>query len=80
MQLVDLFADNNSVSGVGTTLVSDDPIELRSQQVDEFAFRLVTPLQPDHASSGHAATLRQFKGRFKQNGRRSVPPAPNRKA
>jgi hypothetical protein len=56
MQLVRLISDDNRVAGVGSTEKTDDDIELRTQQIDKLAFRLVSPLQSDYTGSWHSLT------------------------
>mgnify|MGYP006950046466 CR=1 FL=1 len=53
MQFVGLVAGHHRVPGVGTPLVTDDQIELRSQQVDELPFGLIAPLKTNHTGSSH---------------------------
>ena len=48
-----LAAGDDGVARVGTTLVTDDDVVVFRQDVDEFAFGLVSPLQTDDAGAGH---------------------------
>ncbi len=52
-QLVGLAVADDGMAGVAAPLVADDDIVLFGQQVDEFAFGFVSPLQTDHASHRH---------------------------
>ena len=48
-----LIVDNDSVSGIGATLAADDPLHLRGQHVDDFAFPFVAPLNAHNRHNCH---------------------------
>jgi hypothetical protein len=53
VQFVDLATGDDRVAGVGSTLVPNHNVIVWSEQVDEFTFGFVTPLQTDYASRWH---------------------------
>ncbi len=57
MQFISLIADNHGMAGVGTTLVAHHDVEMFGEQINELAFRLVTPLQTNDTSARHVLTL-----------------------
>ena len=56
-EFVGLPLADHGMPGVGPALVADHDIVLVGQQVDDFALRLVAPLQADHASHRHGNAL-----------------------
>ena len=55
------------MAGVGATLVADDQIVVFSEDVDELAFGLVTPLQTDDSGTGHCWGS-SWEGRTRRRG------------
>src|SRR6185295_8297357 len=54
-KLVSLAAGDDGMPGVAAALVADDDLVLVGQQIDEFAFGFIPPLQTDNASNRHGA-------------------------
>jgi hypothetical protein len=52
VQFVGFITSDNGVPCVGSALIANDPIKTWCQQVDEFAFGFVAPLQTNDTSSG----------------------------
>jgi hypothetical protein len=48
-----LAVHDDRVAGVVTTLVTDHNVGLGGEQVGDFSFALVPPLDPDESDSGH---------------------------
>jgi hypothetical protein len=48
------------VAGIGAALVANDDIVSIGQQVDDFTFGLISPLQSDDTSTRHENVLRQL--------------------
>jgi len=63
-KLVDFVARYDRMAGVGSALIANDHIVLGRQQIDNFALRLVAPLQPDNTSSWHEYTPPMFSWFF----------------
>ncbi len=53
VQLVGLVAGDHGMPRIGAALIADDEVKLWCQQVDEFPFGLIAPLQTDHTGSSH---------------------------
>ena len=43
------------MAGIGPAVVTDDEVVLFREEIDDFAFGLVAPLQADDTSTGHDA-------------------------
>src|SRR4029434_10966303 len=54
-EFIGLPSGDDSVSGVGAPLITNDDIVLVGDQVYELPLGPVAPLQADHTGSGHAA-------------------------
>ena len=67
MELIGLITDNHRVASIRAPLIADDHLLFGGQQVDQFTFGLVTPLQADNAESGQRQLRENLKGR-KSNG------------
>ena len=63
MSYLTFFADDDRVTCVGPTLITDDDVVLLSQQVDNLPFGFVAPLQSNDTSSRHATLLVSRLGR-----------------
>jgi hypothetical protein len=53
VQFVNFFAAHHRVTSIGTPLISDDHIVTGSEQIDQFSFGFITPLQTDYTRSWH---------------------------
>src|SRR5207249_1767576 len=53
-KLVGAVAADDGVAGVGAAVVADDQVVGRGEEIDDFPFGLVAPLQADYAGAGHA--------------------------
>jgi hypothetical protein len=67
------------VTGVVPSLKPDDTIGITGQQVNDFAFALISPLTADHDNTGHLVSPRQKNmpvsaGRRKPHGLSEVKP------
>ena len=52
-ELPGLAVGDDGVAGVGAALIADDDLVVLGEDVDEFAFGFVAPLQTDNACAGH---------------------------
>jgi hypothetical protein len=52
-ELPGLAVGDDGVAGVGAALIADDDLVVLGEDVNEFAFGFVTPLQTDNACAGH---------------------------
>ena len=59
VKLVDLFPDHDSVSSVGTALITYNEVFSFGQQVNQFTFGFVAPLKANYASSRHPTPFHQ---------------------
>jgi hypothetical protein len=53
-QLVGFPAGDHRMAGVGAPLITDHDLVFFGEQVDDFAFRFVSPLQTDHTRTRHS--------------------------
>src|SRR5262249_46646076 len=63
-ELVRLVAAHHRMAGIGAAVVADDEIMLGGEQIDDFPFGLVAPLQADYAGAGHAFLYLVRDGRW----------------
>ena len=81
VKLINILASNHCVPGIRTPLVADDDIVLGSEQIDQFPFGFISPLESDYASCWHRFSLRSGTEKGKRIdvtslGRQGSPSAP----
>ena len=56
-EFVGFAVADDGVTGIGAAVVADDQVVLFGEEIDDFAFSLVAPLQADDTGAGHATYL-----------------------
>ena len=53
MQFIDIVADDDGVTRVRPTLIANDDLEIRGEEVNQLSLCFVAPLQTNDTSSWH---------------------------
>ena len=70
VKLVNFIADDDSVAGIGAAQIPYNKILTFGQQVDQFAFGFIAPLEANYTSSRHPTPFQQS---IYRNRRISIP-------